>query len=146
MGLPVMGSVRRLPFLNGSIDSSKICQAASHLSSAAARQISCRSVRPIDFDRSRAAPCRPSLLHRPLAVERRAPSSVCRSRMRPAILTKTRRQTHLEARSTPSKFQVDRTSHVEMAVDARNPVLTTAGQPSELRPFLIADAGLVGFR
>ena len=49
------GSVRRLPFRKGSTDSS---------------QILCRSVQPIDFDRSRATCCRLMLP---------AASSVCRS-------------------------------------------------------------------
>jgi len=146
VGLPVLGSMRRPPFLNGSLDSSQIRQTARDLSSAGARKLSFRSVRPIDYDRSRAASCRSSLLCRPLAVERRASSSVCRSQTRPPILTKTCRQTQLEARSTISKFQVDRTSRVETAVDARNPVLTTAGQPSESRPSLAADRELVRFR
>jgi len=100
VGLPVLGSKRRPPFLNSSLDSSQIRQTARDLWSAGARKLSFRSVRPIDFDRSRAASCRSSLLSRPLAVERRAPSSVCRSRTRPPILTKTCRQTQLEARST----------------------------------------------
>ena len=148
VGLPLLDSMRRLPFLNGSIDSSQIRHAARDLSSAGADKISFRSVRPIAFDRSRTASFRPSLLYSPLAVERRAASSVCRPRTRPLILTKTRRQTQLEARSTPSKFQVERTSLVETAVDALNPVLTrpTAGQPFELRPSLIADGKLVRFR
>jgi len=81
VGLPVLGSVRRLPFLNGWIDSSQIRQAARDTSSAGARKLSFRSVRPIEFYRSRAASCRPSLQYRPLAVERRAPSSVYWSRM-----------------------------------------------------------------
>jgi len=53
-----MGSVRRLPFRNGSTDSSQIWHSTGSLLSAGARQISSRSVRPIDFERSRAACCR----------------------------------------------------------------------------------------
>ena len=52
----------------------------------------------------RAACCRPTLLYRRLAVERRAPSSVRRSRTRAAIRTKLRRRRHRFARSTYSKF------------------------------------------
>jgi hypothetical protein len=56
-----------------------------------------------------------------------------------AIRTKLRRRWQQGARSIPAKFNVNRTSDFETAVDARNPVQAIAGQPSKLRLSVIAD-------
>jgi hypothetical protein len=61
---------------------------------------------------------------------RRAASSVCRSRTRSVICSKLRRQRPLGALSTYSKFQVNRTTRFETAVDARNPVRNDATRRS----------------
>jgi len=115
--LPIPGSVRRLLFRNGSTDYSQIWQAAGDVPSAGAHQISSRSARPIDFDRSRAPCCPPSSLHGSPAVERRPPASACRSRTPAAIRTKLRRQRQRATRSTPSKFHENRSSRFRMRAD-----------------------------
>jgi hypothetical protein len=132
--LAASGSVRRLPFQSGQIDSCQIWQAARDLPLVVVRQISSRSADSIDFDLWRAVSCRPKLLHRSQPIERRAPSSVRRCRTAPPIDTKFRRQMHRTAASTTTKFQVDRTSRFQKAVDARSPTLGWRVRPAVRSP------------
>jgi len=77
------------------------------------------------------------LAWRLLADERRSPSPVCRSWILSAIHTKLCMHRPPTADSTPSKFQVDWTSHLETTVNARNLTLTwrlPASRPNSVSP------------